>query len=318
MKIESVSDKHIRISHSSMGQLASCARKFELRKLYKQPPKVVTWDDSAAQVGVALHTAYQDWLINGDADRALWVLGLHYPHSLIPDSSHDRSWEAAMSTLEAMIESVPMKEFELAMIKNHRGEIVPAVEVPFAFEFTGFTLPGDRKLFYVGYIDAIMIHKMTGMYRTMDIKTHRRRVSNPDAKFKFDGQQIPYGIALEHVQGLEIIEFEIFYLECFVDVLEPEISTHRYRKNQTHIQEWLANKVIQIRTLYNFLEMDLFPRTEHGCLAFNKPCAYIDICESRDKEVVQKWLLGGNKPEEEKPFEPWISGVIPLPEGLIA
>lgn len=307
--------ERLQLSYSGLNSLHGCARKWELNKLYQHPAR--KFESIAISAGHVLHAAGQDYMIYGDVDRALWLLATQYPHRFVWESEDDRSWEACMSTLIAMTEHEALRNLKLAEIKCPDGVIRQAIEVPFELVFDGVVLPDGRGVSFIGYIDAIMQSKLTGIYRTLDIKTHRAYMRDRTAAYKFDSQQLPYGLALEHLLGHEIEAFEVLYLDCFVDLLDPRVVEYKFTKTPTDVDEWLMNKVLQLRTLIQYMKMGIFPRTDGGCIAYNKPCKYLDVCATRDRDTLQQFLLMNEEPAPPREFTPWISGIIPIPEGLI-
>jgi len=307
---------YLRVSYSSLNLLDSCARKFEFNKLF--PRRARDYDTFAADVGTALHRGYQTWLMTHDADKAIWAMMEVYPYEAEwNQEKDDRSLQAAVVTLEEMIESEPMKEWTVAEIKRPDGQIVPAIEVPFELRLKGITLPDGRGIAFTGFVDAFLRNlMMESLYRTLDIKTHRNYLKDLTAKFKYDTQQTPYGIVLEHIQNRPVTEFEVMYLSCFVDLAEPRVEPYTYERSESDIQEWLLNTVLKCQRIQRFAEMDYFPRTDGGCVTFNKPCFFLDICESRDKNVIEKWLLEGEAPEHRIDDEPWIVADIDVYGGV--
>lgn len=300
-----------RVSYSSLNTFSTCPRKFEFNKLY---PRRTEWEDGyAAGVGKALHAGYQDYLIHKDRDQAVWTFMLEFPYELESIQSNDyRSFEASLSCLEEMFESIKMEEYELAKIKKPDGEIAPAIEVPFEIRFKGLAippcpaLPEGATLSVTGYIDAIMQHYTTGLFRTLDIKTNRLNLMDATPKYKFDTQQVPYGIVVDHVAQGSVEEFEVLYLDCYVDLLEPKVSFYPFKKTRTDIEEWCATKLMQFQQIAKYAAMDFFPRTDSGCLFYNKPCSYMEPCMSRDREALTEWFLLGDEPVKEREFTPWI------------
>ena len=264
-------------------------------------------DGFAAGVGTALHHGYQDYLIHGDEDRATWMYMQDYPYGLEFEQTNDyRSAEAGLATLDEMFHSVDMQSYELAEIKHPDGSVVPAIEVPFEIRFKGLTLPDGRGIAFVGFIDAIMRNIINGRYRTLDIKTHRRSLKDATAKYRFDDQQTPYGIIVEHIQGNPVEEFEVLYLDSYVDILEPRIQLYPFARNKHDVQEWLTNKVLQFQSIQRSVEMNYFPRTSGGCLFYNKPCYFLEVCQTRDKEMAEAWLLEGEEPAPPRYTIPWV------------
>lgn len=299
--------KWLRLSYSSLGTLEGCPRKFEFNKLYPQP--VNNRDSFAADVGSALHAGYQEYLVSRDADKALWELALAYPYALEQlEERDDRGLEACVSTLEEMIDSFAFGEYVLAEIKHPDGRLVPAIEVPFEIRIKGVTLPDGRGIAFVGFIDAIMRHLLTNQFRTLDIKTHRRTLKDANANYVYNAQQIPYGLVIEQVAHPDddLSAFEVLYLDTYVDLLEPRVTEYEYKKDREDMQEWLTNTILQAQMIQRYQQMNYFPRTSGGCLTWNRPCQYLDVCMSRDKEQITKYLMLGEEEAIPRYTVPWI------------
>lgn len=295
----------LRVSFSSLNLADSCMRKFEFNKLY--PRRARDSDAFAADVGTALHHGYQNYLIHQDLDQATWALMKSYP--VLDEFSQrfdDRSLESCIATLEEMTYEARMTEWELIEIKKPDGEVVPAIEVPFALRLKGITLPDGRGVEFTGFMDAALRNLGTGAIRTMDIKTHRRSVVDATPQYKFNGQQVPYGIILEHLVGNSIDQFEVLYLDTYVDLCSPRVQLYPFLKDSEDIQEWLINTVMRVQRIQRAMEMDYFPRTDGGCFNWNRPCYFLEVCQSRDKEAITDWLMMGEEPKADSREEPWV------------
>jgi hypothetical protein len=183
---------------------------------------------------------------------------------------------------------------------------VPAIEVPFALRLKGIVLPDGRGVEYTGFMDAALRHRGHGAVRTMDIKTHRRTLVDVEPKYKFDSQQVPYGIVLEHLTGEAVTDFEVLYLDTFVDLVNPRVQLYPFRKDSEDLQEWLINTVLRVQRIQRAMEMDYFPRTDGGCLNWNRPCYFLEVCQTRDREAITEWLMMGEEAAQDKREEPWI------------
>ena len=319
----------LRLSYSSLNVFSSCARKFEFDKFYPKPPRI-PGDNYAADVGTAIHKGYQHYLATHDRDESVWAFMQAFPVADEWSQTNDyRSFEASLSTLEDMFDSVKMMEYELARIRRPNtiaeveagltgGVVVPAVEVPFEIRFTGLTIPPcgafpeGAGISVIGYLDAVMQNLGTGMYRTMDIKTSRMKLDDATAKFKFDAQQVPYGIVIDHIAQGRIESFEVLYLDCYIDLLEPRVQLYPFIKTRQDLEEWATNKLIQFRQIAGFASADYFPRTDGGCLFYNRPCRYLDPCQSRNRADLLEWFMAGEDPNPPEPFFPWITADIDL------
>jgi hypothetical protein len=320
----------IRLSYSSLNVFASCARKFEFDKLYPKRARVFE-DNYAADVGSAIHAGYQHYLATHDRDESVWYFMRAFPFADEWNQENDyRSCEAALATLEEMFDSVKMLEYELARIRRPNtvaeieagltgGVVVPAVEVPFEIRFPGLeippcpALPEGAFLSVIGYIDAIMQNQINSLYRTLDIKTSRMKLNDATGKYRYDSQQVPYGIVVEHIAQGEIESFEVLYLDCYVDILDPSVQLYPFIKTRHDLQDWATNKLIQFRQIAGFAASDYFPRTDGGCLFYNKPCRYLEPCQSRDRPSLIEWFtMGSEDLQEPDPFFPWITAEVNL------
>jgi hypothetical protein len=313
MTITAPQPEVIRVSYSSLSTLASCARKFELDKLYPRLEKPAD-EFYAADVGKALHAGYQSWLVNQDEEQAIWEFTRVFPFELEYQQTNDyRSYNAALSTLEEMFANRMIHEYRLAEIINPKGETVPAIEVPFAIRFSGLSIPPCERFphgavfEFIGFVDAIMQHVMTDAFMSVDIKTTRMQVTSIDAKCKFDTQQVPYGIVIDHIARGAVDSFNVLYINAYIDLLKPIVDFATFRKTQADIQEWAFNRVLEFQQLAKYAALDYFPRTEHGCLFYNKPCRFLEPCQSRERKAIMDWLTLGNKEFVVDTFEPWIT-----------
>lgn len=297
----------LRVSYSSLGTESGCSRKFEFQKLY--PQRQSNRDSFAADVGSALHKGYQEYLVSQDPDKALWEMSRAYPYALEAFEEKDfRNLEACVATLDEMIDSGAFHEYELAQIHHPDGRVVPAIEVPFEIRFKGITLPDGRGVAFVGFIDAIMRNRITGAYRTMDIKTHRRTLKDATAQYTYNSQQIPYGLVIEQVANpdADLSFFEVLYYDVFVDLVEPIVTPYEYKIDRESMQEWLMNTVMQLNEIKRYMELDYFPRTGHGCLSWNRPCQYMEVCQSRNRSAIETFILLGEEPAVPRYEVPWI------------
>lgn len=298
--------EYFKVSYSSLNLLDACMRKFEFQKMY--PRRVRDDEQFAADVGTALHQGLQTYLSTGSEIAAQWALLESYPWIwAFNQTRDDRSIEACISTLDEMIIAMDMSDWELMTIRNPEGNVVPAIEVPFEVRLKGLELADGRGVAFTGFMDAAMRHRNHGTVRTLDIKTNRRQREDADPVYRFNTQQLPYGICLEHIQGHSVADFEVLYLDCYIDLLNPRVHMYPYVKDSEDVQDWLVNTVMKVKRIQQSVEMDYFPRTDGGCLSWNKPCWFLDICQTRDKEVVTDWLLNGEEADTSRSdIQPWI------------
>lgn len=284
------------LSHSTRSSFRRCARLLEFNKLFGDGDR----DDEmfAADVGKALHAGFQHYMIYKDEDLAVWEMMKSYPHHLEfmkPENHYNRSLEACYYTLMTMIEQNTLDQLELVHVKTQLpgNPILPAVEVPFAFEIIGAPLP--IPVWFVGFIDLILFDKYKDRYLVDDIKTTRINVSDMSAKYQFDEQTVPYGIVLEHMLGKKIEEFDVNYTSVFLDLTDAKSSPYTFTKTEENVHDWYRGLCEDIGRIGKYYKDAWFPRATNGdtCFAWNKPCWFASECSNRDPEITAR-LVGGN------------------------
>lgn len=304
---------NLNVSFSSTGTLESCAKKFYLNKFFDHPAR--QFESIAMSAGQVIHAAYQDYLVHGDVDQGLWVLACKYPHIHCWDSYDDRSWEACMATFLAMVEATLYNDWEVARIQ-HDGIAKPAIEVPFELILEGVQLPDGRGVSYIGYIDAVMLWEKL-RFRSLDIKTTRAKAATRIPEFQYSKQQVPYGLIIEHISQEKVTDFQVDYLDAYVDVLEPRVQMHSFDKTQEDVRDWMVSTAADLRSLIFYMNQGRFPRAGHGCLSFFRPCKYFDLCYAEKPEELQGLLLLDAEPAEPKAFDPWITTSIDFKELML-
>lgn len=262
----------------------------------------------AGDVGGALHAGYQDYLVHGDRDKALLALALAYPIDLNDNPMKPRSLEACIPTLDAMMDSEYLMEYELAKVDCIDGLTRPATEVYFKINIKNFSLSDNEfiPVSYVGYIDAILYNHLTDEYIVCDIKTHTDKSYDLSPKYQFSPQCLPYGIVLERMLGQQLDGLSVKYLSTFIDIAQPKVAIYDFEKSKQDIEDWARGLIVDLQQIKMFYQMQWFPRTADGCIAWFKPCRFFDICESRDDDYIQQMILENKEPYTDRTDEPWI------------
>ena len=297
----------LRISDSSLnGGYKSCARKLEFRKFYNVPGSSRSL---AGDVGNALHAGWQNYVVTNDKQAAMGAMMLAYPIDLNSNPSDYRSLEACYATLNKMFDSTHLIEYEIAQIKCLDGITRPAVEVPFLIKIKNFSLSDEKvvPVHYIGFIDLILKHRIDESFIVVDIKTHRQNADDMTPKYMYDEQCIPYGLILERILGHDLEGFFTWYYSVYVDITKPRVKVYKFPKNQYDIRDWARGFYNDLETVKRFYNAGWFPRSGKSCMNFNKPCEFFDICNSRDKSVIEQYILSNFKSPSIDRFKgPWI------------
>lgn len=279
--------KRMFISHSSRKLFHGCVRKFYFRKIFNHPKRDTSL---AAEVGKALHTAFQHYIIHKDEDAAIWELMKNYPIELCYSDMDDRSLEAVYYTLMEIITSTIHSRMEVAYIIGMDGQRHAAIEVPFEIIVDGVDLDGKgMQISYIGYIDAIMWDPELEMYVIIDLKTTGRKLTDVEPLYKFSEQVIPYHMVLEYMQNTGVQNFTVKYVHGKIDLINPNVQVISFVKNASDVQEWYQGLLVDIAAIQQYIKLNFWPRTGggDGCMAWNKPCQHYDICGINDEELLR-------------------------------
>jgi len=293
--------------HTSYSSLSiGCWRKFEFQKIYPSAPRGK--GNLSGDVGKALHIGYQDYKVHGDVDQAIAKMMIAYPIELNDDPMNYRSLEACYATLQAMINSDFMDEYEIVMINCLDGVQRPAVEVPFKIKLKDVYLDEACKyqICYIGYIDFILFQLMKEQYCTVDLKTTRDKRYDPSIRYQFSDQVMPYELVLQHMLGRKIADMENKYMHVFVDILEPTVSMYNFPQSGDMLEDWVSGLIANIKQIQQFYKMDWWPRNGNNCSAFYGKCTHFDYCTSRDKQTIMNYRGQLDDEAPLKPFLPWI------------
>lgn len=311
----------IRLSHSTLQTYDSCPRKFEFTKLYQNPKHT---DSLAASFGSALHIGFQEYLISGDYNRAVYKMMLAYPWEYGESPTKDRSAEGALALLDEMIRVFPSERFQLAHITID-GEVRPCVEVPFQIHFEGFeniyqpaldgtSPPRKIALTYVGFMDLVLYDNEEDRYIVVDIKTTAESAQDQSPKYRYSDQCVPYGLVLNKILGVPSDDLSIAYYVANPSVATPRATMIYFYKSSEDLSDWQMQMVECLNSLKKRIQLGWFPRTRSGCLAYKRVCPFYEYCQDRDSKRTQLQLAYSGEREEIKPFEPWVDVTISLTE----
>lgn len=306
----------IGLSYSSEGTWESCRRKFEFMKFY---PRTEREDNFDGEVGKAMHNAFQTWLIGGCTwearDAAYVALCKSYP--VLMSEGSDPEGVKSVEQCYGLLEDVFNKggillEYEIATIQHLDGSIRPAIEVEFEIWIDGLYCDG-RPFVYRGFIDAILFNKFTGEYCVVDLKTTKNKRKHIQAEYKFNGQCVAYGLVLQAILQRDLFAFTVRYVHCVFDWFDPDCQIAKFDKDESDVKDWATSLYLQIKEIIDCWDRDYFPRTQQGCAHFNKPCEFLNICGSRDRQQIYGYITANMKVEDKpQKYNPWVRLILPL------
>ena len=299
--------KTIQLSDSSCKTLNGCARDFQIYKFFQHAANN-RQENFHGDVGICIHKGYQEWLRSGNLDLSLFEMAANYPYNSFDESNQNhrtKSLEACVPTIEKMATNIDLSTYEIANIDCLDGVRRPAIEVPFRIDLPALST-NELSFNYVGYMDAILWNKITHEYTVVDIKTHRSKTQDRTAEYIYKSQDIPYGIVLQYILQERLDKFNAIYIDVYIDIEEPRVFPYEFERTPEDVADWIKGLHVDINLIKLYHSMNWWKRNGNHCMNFNSKCRFLDACSIRDDEQLQKYLLGGQEPEESHVVEPWI------------
>lgn len=317
-------------SHSIDGTFEYCARKFEFAHVWTQMPEGGS-TGFAAEVGTALHEATQAWarmaLMPGRDYQAQHPLALEagyrtlvewWPWCLEQVSADakkpgikQRSLGEAILLFERIVTDPFWESWELINI----GDFGLSIEVPYRIVHASLgTVPirNDKHGYFCtqGKIDFVLRNRFTGEVRVFDLKTTVKDPRAHEAAFKWSGQGPGYAMILAEALGFDWHKWGLkmtYVVSNFAKAdgsEDADVSLKTYEYTVEQVQDGIDLKYERLERMKNYALKGHWSRRSHGCDAFGQPCAYMGICQRRDKDFIAKWFAFEGYKESTRIYDP--------------
>ena len=263
----SVDKRILNLSYSSLLELHSCPRKFQLYKLSATPDTLESAESSLTftfgqVVGLGIQLAFQEFT----EDEIIWQMFLNWKVDLFFENKKQNKnfWQAvsAVQQFIKMRESGFLEDWELVYYEGK-----PAVELSFVINFPG----GFR---YRGFVDAVLKHKVTGQVRVLEAKTSSSSNLNP-AQYKNSAQAIGYSIVLDRIfKGLSA--YGVLYL--VYTTKDKAYTTLPFSKSLLQRALWIQEILLDIEAINRYEQVGVYPMHGESCFNFYHECPYMQTC----------------------------------------
>lgn len=291
---ENIDQRIKQISYSSILQLHSCPRRFQLDKLRGR--KVETLDDSSTSItfafGHLVGEGIQELFEGKSLDTIIWNQFLKWDADLLQvNEKQVKSFALAVFAVqkfEGLRAAGLLEDYELVY---HNGK--PAVELSFVIEFPD----GFR---YRGFVDGVLRHKTTGIVVVLEVKTTAMAVI-PDSTYKNSAQAIGYSIVLDSIFP-DLSSYEVLYLAYKTKSQEYEIRP--YQKSYLARAQWIQELILDIEMIKMYENVGVYPMHGESCNSYFRDCDYFGTCtmstqyltvpldkESLDKELNREYSV---------------------------
>lgn len=260
------------ISHSSLGTLSSCSRKFQLSRLQVQGTSNSVEDKLTFGMGHICGLAIQLCFEQPDISEEdlVWRLFLSESCTAVDltesDQKRKKSFYFALHAariFHAQLFPRISAEYELVYLEGGK----PATELSFAIHIKG-------QIYYRGFIDAVIRHRATGRIAVLENKTSS--IGANVALYKNSTQGVGYTIIVDQLFPLESA------LECIYFVYDTknfEYTDLPFPKTNQDRLDFLKTLWLEATYLEMCNEADHFPKRGSGCFSFFKECPFFGVCD---------------------------------------
>jgi hypothetical protein len=265
----------IRLSHSSLDVFHECERKWQLEKLLIDPS--VREENEHTVFGRALGAGAATYLTTQDTDMALYQAWLTYWPELESDKKNIPLCISALLNMFPRLDTLLM-DYEVATFKGR-----PAVELSFRLDISD-------EYYFVGYIDVVLRHRISGVYSVFDVKSTGLQLYDLAPLYQNSGQVLGYSVALDRIVGHELGSYGVGYVVAQVNAGKLTSKTHvlTYEKTILDRLQWFMILGLDVKRMESMSELNYYPRRGGSCLSYNRPCRYFGTCTLQSLDLPRK------------------------------
>lgn len=276
----------LRISYSSLLDLHACPRYYQLKKLQAEKAEEDISSSITFAYGHAMGEGIQQYLIAstcGDSDplqTAVWKAFLAWDYDLLAENDKQKKSflrvVAALTIFDEHVRSgLIADDYEVAIFNGK-----PAAELSFKIDL------GDG-VYYRGYVDLILRHKITGEFMILELKTSSANYVN-HYTYKNSAQAIGYSVVLDKIApGTTSYGVQYLVWMTKLDRYEAFDFPKTFKQRVHWIQDLLWDKK-NLLDLVGFYGNDGVWQTRgESCVRFNRVCEYMDICGQQTERLTK-------------------------------
>ena len=263
----------IRLSHSTLQTLHTCERKFQLDKLLVT--EVQREESEHMSFGKGFGAGVATYLVTQDANRAMFEMWLAYWPEIETDKKSLARCVAALEVAIPKLDTILM-DYEVVSFEGK-----PAVELSFKLEVT-------EEYYFVGYIDAVLKNRYSGLHVVFECKTTGLALFDLSPLYRNSGQALGYSIALDRIAGSKLASYGVLYFVCQLGKdFTPKIQTFEWTKTLADRLNWFISLGLDVKHLAEMASLNVYPKRGESCLQFNRPCKYFGVCSLHSVDLVK-------------------------------
>jgi len=226
--------------------------------------------------GKAFGAGVATYLVTQDANRAMFEMWLAYMPELETDKKSLARCTAALEVAIPKLDTILM-DYEIVSFEDK-----PAVELSFRLDIT-------NDYYFVGYIDAVLRNRYSGLHVVFECKTTGLQLLDLSPLYQNSGQALGYSIALDKITGKKLASYGVLYFVCQLPQdFTPKIQTFEWPKTLADRLNWFISLGLDVKHLEEMAYIGVYPKRGESCLQYNKPCKFFGVCTLHSLDVPKK------------------------------
>lgn len=260
-----------RLSHSTLGTIHTCERKYQLLKLLNIQGQEIEHDSKLNNVnldyGSAFGVGIQTYIITNSLEQAIWEMVKSYNFAMESQTKNALSLVAGLQAFAAKWDA------GIWEVVHYKGK--PAAELSFKI-----ILDSETQDYYCGYVDLVLRNLISGEVIIVEIKTTGLKLEDIRPLYQNSGQALGYSVILGSIE-LERASWSVFYIvnQLKGSNILPKIHSISFTKTLKDRLSWLLDLKIDYERLMVLEEIDHWPMRGASCLHWNRPCNLLGICD---------------------------------------
>ena len=251
-----------RLSHSTMGTIQTCPRKYFLGKLCAQEQRESTKDtDFGTAFGVGAQ-AYITMMAKGSYQQEA------QEHALTQALLSYGWLEGGYKTFPNLVSGI------LAFIAEW-----PTDQWILYKDYTelSFKVALSSESYYCGFIDAVLQDRYTGEIFVLELKTTGANASNLAPYYGQSPQAIGYA-AILHALDIPVTLGRLYIILQTLSKSKVAIHQLPFATSLEQVIDWAIGLQLQYEHLLQYEALDFWPKTGN-CMAYNRMCQFYGSCD---------------------------------------
>lgn len=258
------------LSYSGLLLLHSCPRKYQLKRLKavddEMDPEAKSNQNITFAFGHIVGDGLQKVMEGKSEQEVIWSMFMGWHADLFDENDKQKKsfWLAviAIQRFISLREQRFLEEYELLYYKDK-----PATELGFRIDL------GDG-FFFRGFVDAVLVHKITRAILVLEAKTDSGVTLNP-TKFKNSSQVIGYSTVLD-VVAPDTNSYEVLYLVYLTKQFAFEPL--KFEKSYLQRASWIQELILDVNTIKMYEAAKFYPMRGESCATWGRDCEYLNQC----------------------------------------